>query len=156
MSIDRERHKHPQSTNLTPHFCFYATLPVRIRPDTLRISLFTAMATPTLNPVEVGARGTIASLMSREIEYLRRMKLDHDFAKHKQYREEGNPPSSNSGYNSVKKKKKDKQVATATATDGRFLPSMCSTVDVAHQVKVEKMAGVRYQNLRAHAKGLEE
>lgn len=104
------------------------------------------MATPTLNPVEVGARGTIASLMSREIEYRRQMKLDHHFAKQKQNQANGNAPS-------VKKKKKDKQVATAT--NGRFLPSMCSTADVAHQVKVEKMAGVRYQNLRTCAKGLE-
>ncbi|THU75063.1 hypothetical protein C4D60_Mb04t39960 [Musa balbisiana] len=120
------------------------------------------MATPP--QVEVGARGTIASLMSQEIDYFRsRLNLVHnDFSQQKHNKATadtastsgscGNKSDGSSGKKKKKKKKKNKRVASG----GGFLPSICSAVDVSDTSKGEKIPGNGYRKLRKDAKKLFE
>ncbi|URD96619.1 hypothetical protein MUK42_30406 [Musa troglodytarum] len=113
------------------------------------------MAAPSL--VVVGARGTVASLMSQEIDYFRRLNLGHnDFSQRKHNKATADTASTSggcgneSGGSSAKKKKK------RVAGGGGFLPSICSAVDVSDTSKGEKISGNGYRKLRKDAKKLFE
>ncbi|CAL9157808.1 unnamed protein product [Musa hybrid cultivar] len=120
------------------------------------------MSTPS--QVEVGTRGTIASLMSQEIDYFRsRLNLVHnDFSQQKHNKVTadtastsgscGNKSGGGSSGTKEKKKKKNKRVAGG----GGFLSSICSAVDVSDTSKGEKIPGNGYRKLRKDAKKLFE
>lgn len=101
------------------------------------------------SPVEVGARGTIASLVYQEIEYFKSLELDHhkiSTQEPKQAHKDANFTSGSSrnkpistGYSPKKKK---------TVSSGGFLPRICSAVEIAETVK----SG--YRNLRTEGKEL--
>ncbi|KAJ8514096.1 hypothetical protein OPV22_004530 [Ensete ventricosum] len=107
------------------------------------------MATPS--QVEVGARGTVASLMSQEIDYFRRLNLmHHDFSqqKHTKVTADTASTSGGCGNKSGGKKKKKKKENKRVASGGGFVPSICSAVDVADTSKGEKISGNGYRKLR--------
>ncbi|WOK91868.1 hypothetical protein Cni_G00559 [Canna indica] len=108
------------------------------------------------SPVEVGARGTIGSLVSQEIEYLRRLNFDgHGVYSQKQVKLSMDIASTSGGCKqkpssskAVQKRKKK------LGTGGGFLPSMCSAVDVTDASRVERISGIGYRNLRSDGKKL--
>ncbi|CAL9078241.1 unnamed protein product [Musa acuminata var. zebrina] len=119
------------------------------------------MSTPS--QVEVGARGTIASLMSQEIDYFRsRLNLVHnDFSQQKHNKVTADTASTSgscgsSGKKEKKKKKKKKKMNKRVAGGGGFLSSICSAVDVSDTSKGEKIPGNGYRKLRKDAKKLFE
>ncbi|CAL9042766.1 unnamed protein product [Musa banksii] len=103
-------------------------------------------AAPSL--VEVGAQGTIASLILQEIEYLRRLDLDRrEVSNQKEHKVNTDVAST-----THKKKKK----AAAAAASGGFLPSICSATDATDTSLIERIAGIGYRNLRTDGKKLSE
>ncbi|RLN42118.1 uncharacterized protein C2845_PM01G36640 [Panicum miliaceum] len=83
--------------------------------------------------VEVGARGTVGSLVLREVEYFRRMEVAAG----------GSPRSS---------KKQQTKKKKGGAGSGPFLPRMCSSAEVAEDPssgggRRERPARVRYRPL---------
>ncbi|XP_039130158.1 uncharacterized protein LOC120266583 [Dioscorea cayenensis subsp. rotundata] len=97
----------------------------------------------TSSPVEIGARGTIAFLVSKEIEYFQKQKhgINHQEGSHKQKTviEEG---ASTSG-SSIATKSKKKKASVSKA----FLPSICSAVDINNSaVRVERIVGISNNN----------
>ncbi|RZC46300.1 hypothetical protein C5167_039255 [Papaver somniferum] len=102
-------------------------------------------------PVKVGTRGTVGALVLQEIEYF--SKLDSPCEN-----SQGSQPQTNSGSGSCKakfgsgsmtqkrKKKKD---------GGRFIPSICSVVEVVETNRLNRIHGVSYRNLRTDSKKLQ-
>ncbi|CAL9168166.1 unnamed protein product [Musa hybrid cultivar] len=99
------------------------------------------------SPVEVGAQGTIASLILQEIEYLRRLDLDgREVSNQKEHKQKPCPSRA-----AHKKKKK-----AAAATSGGFLPSICSATEATDTSLIERIARIGYRNLRTDGKKLSE
>ncbi|CAL9760905.1 unnamed protein product [Musa acuminata subsp. burmannicoides] len=113
------------------------------------------------SPVEVGAQGTIASLILQEIEYLRRLDLDRREVSNQKEHKVNTDVASTSG--SCKQKPcpsradhKKKKKAAAAAASGGFLPSICSATDATDTSLIERIAGIGYRNLRTDGKKLSE
>uniref|UniRef100_A0A0E0KFN4 Uncharacterized protein n=1 Tax=Oryza punctata TaxID=4537 RepID=A0A0E0KFN4_ORYPU len=102
-------------------------------------------------PVEVGAQGTIGSLVCREVEYFRRMEVSvvsHDRGKN---RSSNNEQASRRRHRHQQRgEPQDQEQGPAAVEGGRgrraylFLPSICSSAEVAEAAGV---ARVRYQHL---------
>lgn len=75
-----------------------------------------------LFPIEVGSRGTIASLVSQEIEYFNSLRLG---------KKENKP----------KNKKKNK-----VDVSHKFLPSICKVVNIAENINVKRIMRSGYKN----------
>ncbi|WOK99753.1 hypothetical protein Cni_G08465 [Canna indica] len=125
-----------------------------------------ANAMATRAPVEVGVQGTsIYSLfdVTGDRSTTSNCTMHHDFSKLKQnhdhtvssFNTTGGSTSHNSAASRTAKKKKKKKIEDggrrACTTGGGFLPGICSSVDVAHKMKMEKISRVGYQSLRANA-----
>ncbi|CAD5168803.1 unnamed protein product [Musa acuminata subsp. malaccensis] len=116
------------------------------------------------SPVEVGAQGTIASLILQEIEYLRRLDLDGREVSNQKEHKVNTDVASTSGSCKQKpcpsraahKKKKKAAAAAAAATSGGFLPSICSATDATDTSLIERIARIGYRNLRTDGKKLSE
>ncbi|KAI3855762.1 hypothetical protein MKX03_033442 [Papaver bracteatum] len=102
-------------------------------------------------PVKVGTRGTVGALVLQEIEYF--TKLDSrccENSQESQPQTDSYSGSSKSKFGSVcmtqkRKKKKD---------GGRFIPSICSVVEVVETNRLNRIHGVSYRNLRTDSKKL--
>jgi len=99
-------------------------------------------------PVEVGARGTVGSLVLREVEYFRRVEVGGHGKKSssKVAASGGGSPRSSS------KKQQTKKNKGGGAGSGSFLPRMCSSAEVAEEPgsgggRRERPARVRYRPL---------
>ncbi|KAJ6815302.1 uncharacterized protein M6B38_417185 [Iris pallida] len=92
------------------------------------------MSAATPPPVEVGAQGTIASLVSREIEYFKR--LDDESCRKGGGGASSSEPKPGSSLPTPKKKKKKKKAISSSS----FVPSICSAVEISETTK--------YRNLR--------
>ncbi|EYU19242.1 hypothetical protein ABFS82_13G170700 [Erythranthe guttata] len=95
------------------------------------------------NPVAIGTRGTVGSLIMQEMEYFSRLELAA--------RTSSNNPSkrgefSKSNLEPAKKKR---------AVSKRFIPSMCSMVEVEESNKPSKFSKLAYRNLKADIKKLQ-
>ena len=79
-------------------------------------------------PVEVGARGTVGSLVLREVEYFRRVEVGGHGKKSssKVAASGGGSPRSSSKKQQTKRKK-------GGAGSGSFLPRLCSSAEVAEE-----------------------
>ncbi|XP_074307553.1 uncharacterized protein LOC141642608 [Silene latifolia] len=123
------------------------------------------MATTT--PLAIGTRGTIGSLVRREIEYFRRIELDRPETSKKL--DSKKPQSSKclggSGARSKtsvafptlgsflsmswKKKRRSNNGNSSNNNSGRFLPSMCSAVDVCSEsTRFGVTPGYSYRSLK--------
>lgn len=116
------------------------------------------MAAEPPPPAEVGARGTIGSLVSQEIEYFRRLNPDHQESSSERLKTEvasasgdskQKPGSSREAQRRRRRKKK-------LLVSGGFLPSMCSAVDVIDTKGKEKAGTIGYKNLRTDGKKVPE
>ncbi|XP_059636084.1 uncharacterized protein LOC132278299 [Cornus florida] len=100
-------------------------------------------------PIKVGTRGTVGSLVMKEIEYFSRLQLDlkprgqiMDMAS-----SSGNFwPSF--GFLSMTWRRKKRR-------SGRFLQNICSAVEVADSHRLNGVRGFNYMNLKADVKKFE-
>lgn len=104
------------------------------------------------NPVEIGTRGTVGSLLMQEMEYFSRLEMGRkDCCEKPQCKfADASPSESHSVPNftiTVKTQRKKKR-------GSRLLASMCSVVDVADSNQPNAISGFTYQNLKADAKKL--
>lgn len=104
------------------------------------------------SPVEIGARGTIGALVSKEIAYFEMLNPGHHEPSNQKLHQVstqvastsgGSKPKSGSSGEVKKRKKKKKSPAS-----GGFLPSMCSAADAIDTSRSEKVTGISYRNLR--------
>ncbi|CAD6205652.1 unnamed protein product [Miscanthus lutarioriparius] len=98
-------------------------------------------------PVEVGAQGTVGSLVLREVEYFRRMEVAAGGHGKKSSSKVVAASGGGGGSNSKKPKKKKDAVA---GNGGSFLPRMCSSAEVAEDHgsgRRERPSRVRYRPL---------
>ncbi|GMP65415.1 hypothetical protein CsSME_00026216 [Camellia sinensis var. sinensis] len=106
-------------------------------------------------PVEIGTRGTVGSLMMKEIEYFNRLELGsqdssekprHQFTDMASTSSYSRPPKHGSLIKTPKKKKKG---------GSKLVPNICSMVEVAENNQPNKTSGFSYRNLKADAKKLQ-
>ncbi|XAR53778.1 hypothetical protein NMG60_11022459 [Bertholletia excelsa] len=91
-------------------------------------------------PLEIGTRGTMGSLVMKEIEYFRRLELEGIRGR------SNRKPWRSFGVLVMGWKRKKRQGS------GVPLPSMCSTVDVSQIPRSTEMPGFSYRNLKEEAK----
>ncbi|EER91333.1 hypothetical protein BDA96_01G197300 [Sorghum bicolor] len=105
-------------------------------------------------PVEVGAQGTVGSLVLREVEYFRRMEVAGGHGKKSSSKVVGASGGSGSGSpwsdSGKKPKPTTKKKGAVAAGNGSFLPRMCSSAEVAEDPgsgRRERPSRVRYRPL---------
>ncbi|KAJ0983199.1 hypothetical protein J5N97_011454 [Dioscorea zingiberensis] len=97
------------------------------------------------SPVEIGTRGTVASLVSKEIEYFQRLDIIHQERSQKPKTVIRDMVSTNGAVTRNRKKK--------VASSGGFLPSFCSVVKISNgAIRADRVAGNSYKNLRTEGK----
>ncbi|CAN4078327.1 unnamed protein product [Withania somnifera] len=109
-------------------------------------------------PVEVGTRGTVGSLLKKEIEYFRKIELDCSKGssnnKSKKSSVEIDTGGGNSwpsfGFLTMKWKNKKRRCT------GCGLPATCSMVEVSESCKMNEIPGFSYRNLKVDSKRFEE
>lgn len=98
-------------------------------------------------PLEVGTRGTIGSLLKREIEYFRKLELE--CVENRMDSERSSEEMASGGRNSWPsfgfsmaswRRKKRRNIG--------IRPGICSTVEVADSERQQEIRGFSYQNLR--------
>ncbi|KAJ1294745.1 hypothetical protein BS78_01G169700 [Paspalum vaginatum] len=98
-------------------------------------------------PVEVGAQGTVGSLVLLEVEYFRAMEVGGGHGK----KSSGKVAATGGGGGgSPRSNGKQKQKKMSGAGNGSFLPRMCSSAEVADSStggRRERPARVRYRPL---------
>ncbi|XP_055805229.1 uncharacterized protein LOC129874032 [Solanum dulcamara] len=109
-------------------------------------------------PVEVGTRGTIGSLLKKEIEYFKKVELDCSKGSCNNKSQKNSVEIDSGGGNSwpsfgflTMKWKKKKRRGT-----GGGLPAMCSMVEVSESCKMNDIPGFSYRNLKVDSKRFEE
>lgn len=110
--------------------------------------------TTTRIPAEIGTRGTFASLMMKEIECFSQLELGCRDKLEKSCRRFRSMASTNdhsrpklgSWVTTPKRKKKG---------GSKFIPSMCSLVEVAESTRPDIISGFNYRNLKADVKQLQ-
>ncbi|KAF7144588.1 hypothetical protein RHSIM_Rhsim04G0002000 [Rhododendron simsii] len=110
--------------------------------------------TATRTPAEIGTRGTFASLMMKEIECFSQLELgcrDKLEKSRRQFRSmastsDHSRPKLGSWVTTPKRKKKG---------GSKFIPSMCSLVEVAENTRPDIISGFNYRNLKADVKQLQ-
>ncbi|XP_066336880.1 uncharacterized protein [Miscanthus floridulus] len=99
-------------------------------------------------PVEIGAQGTVGSLVLREVEYFRRMEVAGGHGKKSSSKVVAASGGGGSPRSNGKKPKKKK--GAAAGNGGSFLPRMCSSAEVAEDPgsgRRERPSRVRYRPL---------
>lgn len=113
-------------------------------------------------PVEVGTRGTVASLVMKEIEYFRGLELD---SRKPQEHVAGVGVASSSSSSSSSTRSSSSFLPSfgffvmtwrrkKRRSSGGFVPSMCSTVEVEDN-RLNGIPGFTYRNLKADVKKYE-
>lgn len=103
-------------------------------------------------PVEVGTRGTVGSLIMKEIEYFSQLELSHQGSSQKPQFPITDKASSSShsrptfGSVTATQKKKNK--------GSRLLPGICSMVEVSDNNRPIGLSGFSYRNLKSDLKKL--
>ncbi|CAD6213388.1 unnamed protein product [Miscanthus lutarioriparius] len=99
-------------------------------------------------PVEVGAQGTVGSLVLQEVEYFRRMEVAGGHGKKSCSKVVAASGGGGSPRSNGKKPKKKK--GAVAGNGGSFLPRMCSSAEVAEgpgSGRRERPSRVRYRPL---------
>ncbi|CAK9146836.1 unnamed protein product [Ilex paraguariensis] len=108
----------------------------------------------TAAPVEVGTRGTVGSLLKKELEYFRRLELDRCESSIKPERQSvdmassGGNPWPSFGFLTVSWRRKKRRGSA-------FLPRVCSAVEVAESYQMNGISKFSYRNLKADVKNCE-
>lgn len=140
----------PQTTS--PHLQATSTssssIPIKqkmYKPITISVS--DAEKKAACNPVEIGTRGTVGSLLMREIEYFSRLELSGRGNSRKLQKNVAEVASSSSQFRPTigsisATQKKKKRGGT------RLLPSLCSMVEVSDSKRPIGFPGFGYKNLK--------
>ncbi|KAL3850854.1 hypothetical protein ACJIZ3_012736 [Penstemon smallii] len=101
-------------------------------------------------PLEVGTCGTIGSLLKREIEYFRRLEIEHvDFDRNSEEINVGGRNSWRSFMSLMGSWRKKKR------RNSGIRPGICSKVEVANNRGLNEIHGFSYRNLKADSKRFE-
>lgn len=95
-------------------------------------------------PIKIGTKGTVGSLMMKEIEYFNRLEVLSQSQKHRLQVPEVVATSSG-GRPKPKRKKRS----------SRFVPSICSAIDVADHNGPKLVSGFGYRSLKADVRRLQ-
>lgn len=98
-------------------------------------------------PVEIGTRGTVASLIMQEIEYFSRIESNSQRNK-SQIRNVGSSVSTNSRSTIVSTVESTKK---KRGSSSKLLPNMCSMVDVSENNRPNRTSVFSYRNLRSES-----
>ena len=107
-------------------------------------------------PVEVGTRGTVGSLVMREIEYFSRIELDRHGSGSSQ-RSQAHVVDVASGSTGRSRRRfwflimtwrRKKRSSSSSTTTTTFLPSICSVVEVADSHRLNGIPGFNYRILK--------
>ncbi|POO00401.1 hypothetical protein TorRG33x02_038140 [Trema orientale] len=122
------------------------------------ISTTDAVKMAPYNPVEIGTRGTVGSLVMKEIEYFSQLELSShgnlekprshvtDMASSSSGISHSSKPTFGSASTTQKKKKKG---------SSKLLPSMCSMVEVSDKNRPVGISSFSYRNLKTDVKKLQ-
>lgn len=126
------------------------------KPSTISTTDAEKMA--SYNPVEIGTRGTVGSLVLKEIEYFSQLELSSHGNLEKPRSHVTDMASSSTSISHASKP----NVGSASATQkkkkrgsSRLLPSMCSMVEVSDKNRSVEISGFSYRNLKADVKKLQ-
>lgn len=145
----------------TPRYSLTKTTPLQpqspsIKENMIHKSSTIASAIPEKiaanSPAEIGDKGTVGSLIMREIEYFSRLELGPPDIPRKPPRQITKIHSSVSSYS---KPKLGSLIVTAKQKkrrSKRFIPSMCSMVEVADRNQPNSSSGFGYKNLKSDTK----
>ncbi|WVY90066.1 hypothetical protein V8G54_035580 [Vigna mungo] len=98
-------------------------------------------------PVEIGTRGTVASLIMQEIEYFSR--IDSNSQRNKsQIIEVGSSVSSSTSSRTTIASTVEESTKKKRVSSSRLLPSMCSVVDVSDNGRPNGTSAFGYRNLK--------
>ena len=121
-------------------------------------TVFTADAKKmaSYNPMEIGTRGTVGSLVMKEIEYFSQLELSNHCNSEKPRPQDTDTASSSSSHSSKptlgsvsSTQKKKKKVGS------KLLPSMCSMVEVSDKNRPVGIPGFSYMNLKTNVKNFQ-
>ncbi|CAI9087808.1 OLC1v1021983C1 [Oldenlandia corymbosa var. corymbosa] len=111
-------------------------------------------------PLEVGTRGTVGSLLKKEIEYFRRLQLDCcGTCAHQSHHQHRHVPEMASNASKSwtsfrflpwkRKKRRGINVNAASTSSGIVRPGICSMVEVVNSRRWNDAPSFGYKNLRA-------
>ncbi|KAK9681598.1 hypothetical protein RND81_10G013900 [Saponaria officinalis] len=116
----------------------------------------------TTAPLAIGTRGTIGSLVRREIEYFQKLDLhrpEHDSKKYQAFVSKSTDASASRSRTAVPTlgsflslSWRRKRKSGNTSNSGRFLPSMCSAVDIVCSSESKRFHGIpgySYKSLKS-------
>ncbi|GMH30272.1 hypothetical protein Nepgr_032115 [Nepenthes gracilis] len=111
---------------------------------------------PTASPLAVGTRGTVGSLVRREIEYFRRLELDKQSGSSKRLEKQSIDASHGNGSHRLRSNTLgylfmmgSRRKKRSNNGGSSFLPSICSAVEVTDRsYKLDGISGFSYRNLR--------
>ncbi|KAL0399249.1 UNVERIFIED_CONTAM: hypothetical protein Sradi_2268200 [Sesamum radiatum] len=103
------------------------------------------------NPVAIGTRGTVGSLIMQEIEYFSRLEMGCQSSSNKPARQLANSASTG-GFSKSKLESLITVPARKKRGSNRLIPSMCSMVEVAESNQRNMFSGCTYRNLKADLK----
>ncbi|KAI3708541.1 hypothetical protein L2E82_37754 [Cichorium intybus] len=116
-----------------------------IKPNATTVSLAATKMAET--PVKIGTKGTVGSLMMKEIEYLNRLEVKVQSQKRSLQVPEAATTSIE--LDSVNKTQKSKK------RGNKFVPSFCSVIDVADINGPKMISGFNYKTLKADVRKLQ-
>ena len=136
---------HPQASFLTP------TKQNMDKPSTIATKIPEEIAAH--NPVEIGTKGTVGSLVMKEIEYFSQLELSCQGSSQKPQFHNTDMASSGAHsrptFESVMASQKKKKRGS------RLLPNICSMVEVADNNRPTGTSGFSYRNLKSDLKKLQ-
>lgn len=120
-------------------------------------------------PLAIGTRGTVGSLVRREIEYFRRVELDRPESSMKPCLKKLVPVSETNTTTATSSSRSSKTIAlgslltmswrrkkrrvsnsnSSSSNTSSFLPSMCSAVEVSESKRFDGIPGFSYRNLKS-------
>ena len=126
----------PQTTSLHPQKLMYKSSTI--------ITMI-----PAKNPVEIGTRGTIGFLITKEIKYLNHLELGSPCDS-----DNSEKPTETASTSRYSKPKLGSSITTPVKKKkgaSKFIPSMCSAVEVAEESNIQPNLNskVSYRNLKA-------
>lgn len=159
--------KTPKTTYLLPQASSSTTttIPRKVKlqkPSTISIDEAEKMAPFYHNPIQIGTRGTVGSLVMKEIEYFNQLELSTggDSQKPRSHVSDHMAASSSTSHAS---RPPNGSVLTAQKKKkrggSRLLPSMCSMVEISdnnnNNTRTVGVSGFGYRNLKTDAKKLQ-
>ena len=123
---------------------------ISLHPQKLTYKSSTMTTTiPAKNPVEIGTKGTIEFLITKEIEYLNQLELGSHHGSHNS--EKPTEIASTSNYSKPKLGSSIASPIKKKKGASKFIPSMCSVVEVVEEGNIQPNLNskVGYRNLKA-------